>query len=653
MSKIDNNIINNIKTLSLDMISEASSGDVGIALSSPNIFYTLFMNHLKYDINNINWINKDKVVVSNRFLPVMYSTLHMFGFDISMDSLKEFKKMDSKTFSYANNITSGIDAGSIYNGDVISSSSGIALGQRYLEGLVKKEIPKCNLIDFHTYCICTYDDIMSGVSYESLSFVSKECLNKLVLIVVLDEIGRDSSTKETYTEDLLDRFMALDFNVIDIKNNLGDIDDAIDETKKCKKPSVILVKSIYGIGSSRENSNKNFNMPLSEEELNEIKNNYKIDGSFNVRNEYYNYIKDNINKRMNKTITKWNELKNETVSNKDIKKIIDFLEAKEISINFNADNIKINDNYEEELLIGNSKIFNILASKSPFILSLSDDNFIYTKTNITSSDIMKKDNPTGRNIMFGKRTLAMGGIGNGLATLGFKVFISTPLINSNILTPFIKYSTIFNLPVNYIFTQDNFLNPYENNTISCINEINSLRTIPTLINFRPSDIEEIIGVYNILANYKKACTIIIGSKKVKKLLGTNYKYVLGGAYRVRKERDIPNGVIISTGEEVELALYLSEELMDYGIDLRVITMPSQELFDMQNDKYKNILIPKELKTFVIEFSNDSSWYKYATNKEYILGINNYSASGTKEELLSYHNLDKDYLKAKIIELMKK
>jgi len=653
MSKLDNNIINNIKMLSLDMIKEAGHGDSDLALNSALVFQTLFMEHLKFDAKNDNWINRDRVVVSNRFLPVMYSTLHMFGIGHQLDSLRDFKKLNSKLAGFANSNTLGIDATSMMAGDVISTAVGVSLGKRYLESLIKIENPKCNLIDFNTYCICTYEDIISGLSYESLSFAKKEKLNKLIFIVLKDNVCKDSSLKEIYSENLIDNLETLNFDVINIKNNIGAIDDAIDEAKHNKGISVIIVNIENNKDSIRSITSETYNTPLKNEELNTLREKYNISIPFNVDNEIYEEINKHLNKRLNKEIVKWNELKNECLSDLKLKQIIEFLETNNIKIEIKPDNIKINDNYDEELLLGNSKIFNILASKSPFILSGSNDNFLYTKGMINKSDVMSKENPTGRNILFGGRTLALGGISNGLASLGFKVFVNTPLIHSNILRPFIKYSTQNNLDVHYIFTQDTFLNTYEDMGIGAVDEINSLRLIPNLINIRPSDINEIIGMYSILANYKKTTASIIGSEKTKKLIGTNQKYVVAGAYRVRREKGEANGVVIASGSEVSIALKLADELMPYGIDLRVVSMPSQELFKMQSERYRYSLLPKELKTFVIEFGESSLWHKYATDEEYILGLNKYTTSGTKEELLKYYNLDMDSLKTKIIEIMKK
>jgi len=521
--------------------------------------------------------------------------------------------------------------------------------------LLLLNIQNPSLIDFHTYVICTMDDLMSGLGYESISFAAKEKLNKLIIICNKDYIGKDSSTKETYTENLVDKFMSLNFNIIEVKNGSsnGAINDAIDEAKESKKPSIIILSTKYAKDSLKEDSNESYNMPLSDEDINNLSLKYKLNYPVNDTVEYRNEIETIVNKRMSKILNKWNEIKKESISDLKIKEIVEFLENKDIKIGFSSANFKLNDNYNEELRLGNNKIFNMFASKSPFVLTGSNDNFIYTKSNISSSEIMSNENKLGRNILFGGRTMAMGGIANGLASLGFKVFISSPLIDSTLLLNSIRFASIYQLSVNYIFTNDSIINNYENNGLMTYSELNTLRLIPNLITFRPCDINEILGIYDIISNYKRTIAVVLGNEKTPKFSGTNPKYVVAGAYRVKREKGEANGTIIATGTEVKLALEIADELFPYGIDLRVVSMPSRELFETQNDRYKFSLIMGELKTFVIEFGETKLWEKYATDEEYIFGVNNYSFSGTKGELLGHYNLTKDNIKAKIIELMKK
>ena len=655
MSKLDVNAINTIKLLGINMIKEAGTGDSGIVLSFSNVFYNLFLNHLNFDKNNINWINRDRLVVNNKYLPILYSTLHMFGFDINIDDLKEYKKLNSKVSGLAHPNTVGIEIGSLTNGDVLSSSVGIALGERYLRSLVQVENNKCNLVDFYTYVVCTMDDLMCGLGYESLSFAAKEKLNKLIILCNKDYIGKDSSTKETYTENLVDKFISLNFNIIEVKNGSsnGAINDAIEEAKESKKPTIIIFSTKYAKDSLREDSNESYNMPLSDEDINDLTIKYKLNYPVIDTLEYRKEIETIVNKRMVKKLNKWNEIKKEKINDLKIKEIVNFLENKDFKVDFNSSNFKLNDNYNEELRLGNNKMFNMFASKSPFVLTGSNDNFVYTKCNISSSEIMSNENKLGRNILFGGRTMALGGIANGLASLGFKVFISSPLIDSTLLLNSIRFASIYQLPVNFIFTNDSIINNYENNGLMTYSELSSLRLIPNLITFRPCDINEIMGIYDIISNYKKTLVMVLGNEKTPKFSGTNPKYVVAGAYRVRREKGEANGTIIATGTEVKLALEIADELFPYGIDLRVVSMPSRELFENQNDRYKFSLIMGELKTFVIEFGETKLWEKYATSEEYIFGVNNYSFSGTKGELLGHYNLTKDNIKTKIIELMKK
>ncbi len=653
MSKIENSIINNLKMLALDAIFAKGNGDVGLSLSAAPIFYTLFMHHLQFSQDNMKYLNRDRLIVNDRLLPLLYSSYALFYKEYNVDNLKEYSKFSSPTKGFNSKKSIGVEIGSLNDGDIVATSAGIALGENYLESLIKIENNKCDLINFKTICICTEEDIMSGISYEALSFVSNLVLNKYILIIIKDGISKDSSTKEVFSENLIDRFISLKFNVEEVNgDSVGSLRDVFESAYKSKKPTAIIVDTTYGIGSSHENTNKDFNEPLSLEEMNALRNQYKLNETFEIKEENRLEIEKNITKRLNKIMTYWQNLKNESLKDIKIKEIINFLTNGMSSLNFKPENIKIGSEYEENLLKSNNKIFNILANKSPFILCGSNDNFYYTLSSIKSSDIMSKENPTGRNILFGGRTLAMGGIACGLASLGFKMFIGTPLQNANMLMPFIKLSSMNDLGVNFIFTNDTFMNTYENKGICPVDEISNLRNIPDIINFRPADINEIIGVYDIISSHNKTCTIILSNQKTPKLLGTNSKYVLAGAYRVKKESENLNAILIATGSEVLLALKIASELASYGIDFRVISMPSRELYEMQKEKYQNILLPEAVPVFALEFASSSSWFPYVKEKNHILGINSFGDAGTKEELLNYYGLDIDSIKVKILAALK-
>ena len=588
MSKIDNNVVNHIRMLSIDMINKRGFGDAMLSLSISPLFYTLYLNHINF-VNNKNCLNRDRVVVNNRYLPTLYSTLHLFGFNVDLKSKLE-----------------GIEIGSVTNGDVIASSVGIALGGRYLDGLITNVLPKNNLISYHTYCICTMDDLMSGISYEALSFASYQKLSKLIIICNKDDIAKDSSTKETYKENLLDRFMALNFNFIEIKNgnNIAQIDDAISEAKASKKPSIIILNTKYGKDSLNEGSNKNYNKPLKAEDIKNLTEKYNV--TFPIAEELKEEINKIVSKRIEKFMAKWDLFYQECINNNKTKDIINFIENKNIEIKFSGENFKLNENYNEELIIGNSKMFNMFAYKSPYVISASDDNFIYTKMNIVKYSVIDNENKIGRNILFGNRTLGMGGIANGLASLGFKIFISTPLSNCSLLLNSIKLSSKYNYPVTYVFTEndcDNF-------------DRRLLNNIMNSITFNPGDINEIIGIYEILAKYKKCSIVIIDNKKVPKLKGAKSDYVMAGAYRIKKEKEKLDGTIIVSGKNVSLGLELSQELEERGFNLRVVSLVSKGIFELQSDKYKDSLLNKEAP--IIGISSNNNLVKYTLNENYII-----------------------------------
>lgn len=625
MNKIDSSIVNNLRIYSSKISS--SSNVAELCYNATPLVYNLFASSVKFNPSNSKWLNRDRVIVSNKLLPLYYGILNLCYNEISLDNLKEYGSFTSITSNIAKISTPGIDASSIKNGDVISSAVGIALGERYLESLVKEEEAKNNLVNFYTYCLCTKEDIMDASSYEALSFAKSQDLSKLI-IIIFDDISNND-----FKDDLNERFSSIGFEFESLKmQEISSFNNAVEDARKAKTISIFQIK--YKESAEVEKKISELKEASWEED--------------NVRSSFEKIV----NKRLTNSLNKWDALKEESIKNSKLKEIINFLENKKIKIAFKPENIKINDGYEEELLVSNNKILNIVASKSPFILCTSDIDFAINKNNITKSTLMSKENPLGRNIYFHNRVLSMAGVSCGLAFLGFKVFASTYLVNENLIASSIKLSLINNLNINFTFTHDTFLNSYQY-SLHSFDEVSHLYSIPNLINFRPCDINEIIGTYDLLSQFEQTTTLILGNDKTPKINGSQSKYVPAGAYPIKKETEELNAIIIASGSEVSIALKLAFELSYYGILIRVVSMPSESIFTMQTERYKNILLPKDIKTFVIDFNNASFAYKYVSGKDYILDINKYTFGGSKEELLNEYNLNTDALKARIIELMKK
>ena len=656
MSKLDKEIINNIKMLGIDMINIAGSGHPGVVLSLTPLLYTLYKNHLNIRPKEPSWINRDRLVLSNGHASAaLYATLHVAGFDIGIDDLKDFRRINSITPGHPETkVTPGVDVSTGPLGQGIANAVGMALAERYLNSLVKKVDSKNKLIDYYTYCICSDGDLMEGISYEALSFASKQNLNKLIIIYESNKISLDGNIDNTFTENIEDRFLSLDIDVINVKNgnNLNSIDDAINEAKSNKRPTLIILNTILGKDSLLENTNKVHGKPLTENDIVNLRNKYKITSSFEVKDEYYEKMQQDIKKRMAKVNEKWNACYEKSCQVSKLNGIITSLKTGNLNFDFNSENYKMSDSYSEGIREGNNKIFNLFANKSDFILCGSADVSSSTKLLINKEGLMSDRNPLNRNIAFGVREHAMAAIANGISLSNIKVFISTYLAFADYLKPAMRMSALMNLPVTYVFTHDSVKIGYDGPTHEPIEQLSSLRLIPNLITIRPADINEVLGTYEYISKHNRPVCIILGNEEQKKLPNTNPKYVSVGAYPVKMEKENLNAIFIATGSEVSLALKIANDLKIYGLDIRVVSMPSVELFLSQNSKYEMQLLPKSIKTFVFEFGNELIWNRFTIGPEYIFGINQFGKSGRPNEVLNEFNLDEDAIKSKIIELMK-
>lgn len=660
MSKLDNEAINSIKVLALDMIDKAGSGHPGIVLGAAPIIYALYKDHLNVIPSNPKWINRDRFVMSaGHGSALLYSTLYHFGYDIDMEELKQFRMLSSLTPGHPEyRVTPGVDVSTGPLGEGVGMAVGMALAERYLNAICKVENKKSELIDYYTYCLCGDGDLMEGVSYEALSFASKQNLNKLILIYDHNKVSLDSDTELTFTEDIEIRFEALDFNILHVKhgNSYSEISSAIKSAKKSNRPSIIIVDTIIGEDSMLEGTNKVHGKPLSSEDLINIKNKYKITlPAFNVDVKILKYLQDAINIRVSKKYASWQEeyqnIKEE--DNVGMHSLVNLLERNTFVIDFDDTKFKISEEYAEELRESNHKIMNFIAPKNPFFLGGSADVASSCKTNLDKSSIQTSENPLGKNIYFGVREHAMGAILNGMALSNLKVFGSTFLAFSDYLKPAIRMSALMNLPVTYIFTHDSVYVGPDGPTHEPVEELAMLRTTPNLITFRPADINEIMGSWEYILKNNSTVSLVISKEIRKRQKNTNAKYVKYGAYMIRKEKYHLNGIIIATGSEVEMAMDIAKELYTMGIDTRVVSMPSMELFLKQNPKYEEQLLPKDVPTFVIEAGSSLIWNRFASKPEYIFGVNRFGMSGKTEELIKYLKIDKTSILEKIANYLTK
>ncbi len=661
MSKYDNMVINSIKSLGLDMINKASSGHPGIVLGFAPTLYALYKDHLNFIPTNPKWINRDRVVLScGHGSALLYSVLYHAGFDLDIEDLKAFRQIHSETPGHPEyRVTPGVDVSTGPLGQGVAMAVGMALSERYLENIVKKVTNESKLIDYYTYCLCGDGDLMEGISYEALSFASTQNLNKLILLYDHNEVSLDSSTIDTFDEDIEIRFEALNFDIIRVKNgnNYDDISSAIKDAKKSNRPSIIIIDTTIGKDSLNEGTNLVHGKPLSMEDLKNVKEKLKITTEpFELNSNNISYMQNYINNRMQKVYKPWQSIYNQIKdsNNPILNELINLLEKNEFVIDFDDTKFKISDEYNEELRESNHKIMNFISPKSLFFLGGSADLSSSCKTSLDKSSIQTSKNPLGKNIYFGVREHAMGGILNGLALSNLKVFGSTFLSFSDYLKPAMRLSALMNLPVTYIFTHDSIYVGEDGPTHEPVEQLAMLRSIPNFLTFRPADINEILGSWEYILKNNMPSALVISKEKRNKCKNTNAKFVKYGAYMIRKEKYHLDGIIIATGSEVETALNIAKNLyLEDGLDLRVVSMPCMELFLSQNPIYEEQLLPKDIPTFVIEASSTLIWNRFATKEEYIFGIDKFGLSGNKEEVCKYFKFTEKDISLKIKEYLQK
>lgn len=661
MNQKDIQCINEIKILALDMINNANSGHPGAVLSQAPILYTLFANHLRINLEDDKWINRDRFILSSGHASaLLYSLLHVSGFNISMNDLRSFRRLNSITPGHPEyGVTPGVECSTGPLGQGVATAVGMALAERYIRSLLDiEEEKKQQLINYKTYVMCSDGDLMEGVSYEALSFAGAQKLNNLVVLYDDNNMSIDGTLEKTFNENIEKRFDAIGFDVITVKDgaNLKQIDKALNKAHKSTKPVIIIFKTILGNGSYNQNTNQVHSGTLTDADLYNLRQTLGVTSQpFYVTKDSMIYLNNKINTRMQREISTWNELRNNMTmsTSENLSGLLNMLEQNKNQINFDSSKYQINVNYNEELTVSNYKVMNLFAGNTNLIVNGSADLFKSVKNVIDNSDIMTDSNPTGKNIRFGVREHAMGAILNGLALSGLKTCGSTFLVFSDYLKPAIRMSALMSLPVTYIFSHDSILIGQDGPTHEPIEQLAMLRTIPNLITYRPADITELMGCWDNIFRQNRPTALVLTKQKVPKIPSSNSKSVDFGAYLIRDCGSIPDAILISSGSDLTNAYIIANKLAVKGINLNVVSIPSLELFLSQSEEYRNKLLPDDIKRITLESSNPYVLGSLATSIDYAIGLNDFGFSGTSEEVVKEMEFDLDSLLLKVQSLVRK
>lgn len=624
-------IIDNIRALGIDMISEANSGHPGIVLGAAPIISTLYTSHLKIRQDDPKWINRDRFVMSaGHGSALLYATLFMAGYDIPFEELKNFRKLNSITPGHPEyGVTNGVDISTGPLGQGIASAVGMAISERFLRNYFGEEI-----IDYYTYVLCGDGDLMEGISYEATSLAGKLNLNKLIVLYDSNDVTLDGELKTSFNEDIKARFEAIGWNYLRVEDgeNIELLNNAIFMAKQSlDRPTIIEVKTVIGKYSKNEGTCKVHGSPLDLEDINNIKEQLGLRPiPFAISLETQIIMKEEIYDRNSVVYRHWNEAV-EKLDDK-YKESLELLKDSDKPIKLQEIDYDFPEDGKDSTRNVSGKVINSIAKTYPFLIGGSADVSKSSMARINDTESFDLINPSGRNINFGIREHAMGAIANGIALSGLTPFVSTFFAFSDYLKPALRMSALMNLPVIYVFSHDSISVGEDGPTHQPVEQLASLRALPNFDTYRPADANETIGAYKAILELRRPAAIVLGRNKVKIEESTSSSNVIKGAYIVQKEINNLEAIIITSGEELELTMKVYNNLIEKGYGIRIVSMPSMERFEQMDKEYQEQILPKDVKTFVIEASASLSWYKYVKDKSYMFTIDEFGASGPKDKV---------------------
>lgn len=645
-------IIDNIRVLGIDMINEAKSGHPGIVLGAAPIIATLYANHMKIDIENDKWVDRDRFVMSSGHgSALLYATLFMAGFDISFDEIKKFRTLDSLTPGHPEyGVTKGVDVTTGPLGEGFATSVGMAISECYLRQYFGKDI-----INHYTYVLCGDGDLMEGVSYEASSIAGNLGLNKLIVFYDSNNVTLDGALKTSFDENIKERFESMNWNYILVSDSedLDSINEAIEKAKSDTndKPTLIEIKTTIGKYSKNQGTSLVHGSPLDEDDIVSIKNTLGLrEVPFAISLEAKDAMRERICERNKDCITAWNE---KILSmDENLRRDFDLYMNNKLPVKISNINYVYPTDGKDSTRNVSGKIINSVAETYPFLLGGSADVSKSTMARINNTLDFSASTPNGRNINFGVRENAMASIANGMALSNITPFVSTFFAFSDFLKPGIRLSALMDLPVIYVFSHDSISVGEDGPTHEPVEQLAALRCMPNFDVYRPADANETIGAYKAVLELRKPAAIVLGRNKVTIDENTSSSDVIKGAYIVRKEKKDLEAVIISSGEEVELAIKVYDALLEKGYSVRVVSMPSMSRFEKNEESYKREILPASVKTFVIEASSSLSWYKYVKNDDYLFTIDTFGASGKREDVLRKYGFTVNKITKDIEKLLK-
>lgn len=644
--------VNAIRVLSADAIQKANSGHPGLPLGTAPVAYELFAKHMNYNPHNPDWVNRDRFVLSGGHgSMLLYSLFHLFGIgNLSLEEVKNFRQFGSLTPGHPEyGHTVGVEATTGPLGQGMAMAVGMAMAEAHLSSVFNKEgFP---VVDHYTYVLGGDGCMMEGISSECFSLAGTLGLSKLIVFYDSNNISIEGSTDIAFTEDVVTRFKAFGFQTIEVEdgNDLEAIGKAIEEAKADKtRPSLIKVNTLIGYGCpAKQGKASAHGEPLGVDNVAALKENinWPCKGDFEVPKEVYDHYKE-LADNMAKAEDKWNELFAAYVEKyPEMKELWDnYFDGYDMSDLFNSDEYWAKGDKPEATRSTSGTILNMIKKAMPNLIGGSADLAPSNKTNMKDAGDFSKDNYAGTNLHFGVREQAMAAIGNGLALHGgLKAFVATFFVFSDYVKPMARLSALMKLPLTYVFTHDSIGVGEDGPTHEPVEQLAAFRSLPDFTVFRPCDRTETAAAWMYAVENECGPTgLVLTRQNLPQMEGSSKDALKGGYVIAESEKAVPDAIIIASGSEVSLAVNAKEELKKSGIDVRVVSMPSMELFDKQSAEYKESVLPNAVrKRVAVEALSDFGWYKYVGLDGRVIAMEGFGASGPAATLFEHFGFTVD------------
>ena len=644
--------VNAIRVLSADAIQKANSGHPGLPLGTAPVAYELFAKHMNYNPHNPDWVNRDRFVLSGGHgSMLLYSLFHLFGIgNLSLEEVKNFRQFGSLTPGHPEyGHTVGVEATTGPLGQGMAMAVGMAMAEAHLSSVFNKEgFP---VVDHYTYVLGGDGCMMEGISSECFSLAGTLGLSKLIVFYDSNNISIEGSTDIAFTEDVVTRFKAFGFQTIEVEdgNDLEAIGKAIEEAKADKtRPSLIKVNTLIGYGCpAKQGKASAHGEPLGVDNVAALKENinWPCKGDFEVPKEVYDHYKE-LADNMAKAEDKWNELFAAYVEKyPEMKELWDnYFDGYDMSDLFNSDEYWAKGDKPEATRSTSGTILNMIKKAMPNLIGGSADLAPSNKTNMKDAGDFSKDNYAGTNLHFGVREQAMAAIGNGLALHGgLKAFVATFFVFSDYVKPMARLSALMKLPLTYVFTHDSIGVGEDGPTHEPVEQLAAFRSLPDFTVFRPCDRTETAAAWMYAVENECGPTgLVLTRQNLPQIEGSSKDALKGGYVIAESEKAVPDAIIIASGSEVSLAVNAKEELKKSGIDVRVVSMPSMELFDKQSAEYKESVLPNAVrKRVAVEALSDFGWYKYVGLDGKVIAMEGFGASGPAATLFEHFGFTVD------------